>query len=191
MRTGVENPGVPWMFPRPVSELPTRRVNGRVAEKLPGETLRLDQQIHQPLWGTVARGIGGGTVIASPSAHYPVVLPFGGCCGLGTNGAEQQGSVWSWLPWVLLIGAGVGGYLYFRQSSYWLEFDGYNQNYGVFAGHGRMRDRMFAWVFEGDDGQWHVGALRPELRSGSEDFPSKEEAAKWVYGQYRFQEGLI
>lgn len=95
MPTGVENPVVPWMFPRPVSELPTRRINGRVAEKLPGETLRLDQEIHQPLWGTVARGIGGGAVIASPSPHYPIALPFGSCCGLGTNGengATQNGS---------------------------------------------------------------------------------------------------
>jgi hypothetical protein len=71
------------MYPRRVSELPRVKVNGYVAKKLPGETLMLDEVIHQPLYGTVARGIGSGAVIAGPRANYPIVLPFGSCCGMG------------------------------------------------------------------------------------------------------------
>jgi len=73
-----DSPVMPWLYPRDVRELPTVQVNGKVAVKLPGETLRLSEQLQRPLFSTVARGVGSGAVIASPSANYPIVLPFGG-----------------------------------------------------------------------------------------------------------------
>lgn len=71
---------MPWLYPRDVRELPTVRVNGKVAVKLPGETLRMSEVLQQPLYSTVARGIGSGAVVVGPSANYPIVLPFGGYC---------------------------------------------------------------------------------------------------------------
>jgi len=66
-----------WIYPRRVSELPTTRVNGRVAEKLPGETLMISEGVHQPLWGSAAFRVDSDSIVVSPRANEPIILPFG------------------------------------------------------------------------------------------------------------------